>query len=365
MNYIAFNDLIRNTPFQVSIEEQIKESMLPFVIWGIGSLSYSIKKYMDYLGIKINCYWVDGECKLKEKEGIPILSLAEIKAKYEKINVIFGHSKYELKKELKEKCGNIQNVFCVPNVCYNRFTKIDLKFFEKNSERYFHSFSLLDDKVSQKCMIAYLQCKLSENVDYIIDIFDGELNYFRNPCFFLGKEEVYVDVGAYTGDTIELFLKETGYKYKKIFAFEPEEENFTVLKKYVEEKGLENVIVQKVAIWNKKEKLSFDLDKESSGISSDNDKKQALEIEANTLDSLLENEQVTLVKINFLTGVNESLEGMRKIMNLYKPRLAITVGFDEYALLTIPEVIKQINPAYKLYLRFAAAMPARLLLFAV
>ena len=88
MNYIAFNDLIRNTPFQVSIEEQIKESMLPFVIWGIGSLSYSIKKYMDYLGIKINCYWVDGECKLKEKEGIPILSLAEIKAKYEKINVI-------------------------------------------------------------------------------------------------------------------------------------------------------------------------------------------------------------------------------------------------------------------------------------
>lgn len=214
-------------------------------------------------------------------------------------------------------------------------------------------------------MIAYLQCKLSENVDYIIDIFDGELNYFRNPCFFLGKEEVYVDVGAYTGDTIELFLKETGYKYKKIFAFEPEEENFTVLKKYVEEKGLENVIVQKVAIWNKKEKLSFDLDKESSGISSDNDKKQALEIEANTLDSLLENEQVTLVKINFLTGVNESLEGMRKIMNLYKPRLAITVGFDEYALLTIPEVIKQINPAYKLYLRFAAAMPARLLLFAV
>ena len=48
-----------------------------------------------------------------------------------------------------------------------------------------------------------------------------------------------------------------------------------------------------------------------------------------------------------------------------KPKLAVTVGFDEYALLSIPMLIKAINPTYKIYLRFADAMPARLLLLAV
>lgn len=88
-------------------------------------------------------------------------------------------------------------------------------------------------------------------------------------------------------------------------------------------------------------------------------------IEVDTLDSMLRGENVTLVKINFLEGVKETLEGMAGIMRICKPRIVVTVGFDEYALLSIPAVIKEINPSYRLYLRFAAAMPARLLLFAI
>ena len=90
-----------------------------------------------------------------------------------------------------------------------------------------------------------------------------------------------------------------------------------------------------------------------------------MEIAVDTLDNMLKGETVTLVKINFLVGVKETIEGMKKIMVQSKPKLVVTVGFDEYALLLIPALIKTINPAYKIYLRFADAMPARLLLFAV
>lgn len=364
MNENDFNKLIKNTAIDIPVEHQIKESKYPFVIWGTGSLSYSIKKYMDRLNVTVSCYWVDGNSELKEKDGIPVLSLMEIQQIYDKFNVVFGHSKYELKNNLKEKCENIQNIFCIPNVCYNLYQRLEVAFFEHNSQRYYENFCLLEDGVSKKCMIAYLRCKISENVDYIIDVFDKEINYFNNPCFPLQKDEVYVDVGAYTGDSLELFLQETGDNYKKIFAYEPEEENFIALKKYVEKHKLKNVVIQKVGTWNKKEKLHFDLDEESSSISSQESKNQTLEIEVDALDSLLKDEEVTIIKINFLTGVKETIEGMSRIMIQYKPRLVITVGFDEYALLTIPMLIKEINPAYKLQLRFAAAMPARLLLFA-
>lgn len=360
-----FYGLADSIEIGMPIEQQIKESKYPFVIWGIGSLSYSIKKYMDILGADVCCYWVDGDCGIKEKDGILVLPLLEIQSKFPQFNVVFGHSKYELKNGIKDKCQNIQNVFCIPNVCYNRYERIERSFFENHAKEYYDNFCLLEDEASEECMIAYLRCKMSENVDYIIDVFGGAINYFNNPCFSLGKEEVYVDVGAYTGDSLELFLKETGNRYKKIYAYEPEEENFILLKKYVEEHKLENIVLEQVGTWNQKEQLYFDLDEESSGISSSQTKSHSTEIQVDALDSMLNGEEVTLIKINFLSGVKETIEGMKRIMTENKPKLAITVGFDEYALLTIPKLIKEINPEYKLYLRFAAAMPARLLLFAV
>lgn len=347
------------------VEEQLKNSRFPLVIWGIGSLSYSVKKYMDILQVTVSCYWVDGDCEVKEKDGVPVLPLVEIQSRFGKFNVVFGHSRYELKKGLMERCENIQNIFCIPNVCYNRYERMPKTFFENNAKKYYENFELLEDEKSKDCMTAYLRCKMSENVDYIIDVFDGTINYFKNPVFALREDEVYVDVGAYTGDSLELFLKETDSHYKKIYAYEPEEKNFLLLKKYVEAQGLKNVVCEQTGTWNRKEKLLFALDEESSGISQTALQNRSVEIEVNALDSLLGEEEVTLIKINFLSGVKETIEGMRRIMRQHKPKMVITVGFDESALLSIPVLIKDINPDYKLYLRFAAAMPARLLLFAV
>lgn len=346
------------------VAEQLKSSRLPLVIWGIGSMSYSVKKYMDILKVAVNCYWVDGDCKIKDKGGIPVLSLTEIENRFDKFNVVFGHYKYELKKSLQKRCKNIQHIFCIPNVCYNRYDRMPKSFFEHNAKRYYENYCLLEDEKSKECMTAYLRCKMSENIDDIIDVFEEELNYFNNPVFTLRGDEVYVDVGAYTGDSLELFLKETNQQYKKIYAYEPEKANFLLLKNYVEEQNLKNVVCEQIGTYNRKETLLFALDEESSGITSGGET-HSVKIEVNALDSLLEDEEVTLVKINFLAGVKETIEGMRRIMVQCKPKLVVTVGFDEYALLSIPALIKEINPDYRLFLRFAAAMPARLLLFAI
>lgn len=360
-----FCEVVEDIEISTPFEQQMKASRYPFIIWGMGSLSYSVKKYMDMMRIKVSCYWVDGNCTISEKDGIPILSFPEIQRKFEKYNVVFGHSKYELKRELKEKSEKIQEIFCIPNLCYNRYQRIEKSFFTQNASNYYENYCMLEDKKSKECMIAYLRCKMSENVDYIIDVFDREINYFNNPCFVLQEDEVYVDVGAYTGDSLELFLKESGGRYKKIYAYEPEEENYILLKKFVKNNHLMNVVCEQTGTWNKKEKLYFNLDEESSSISVTSSKVQSTEINVDALDSMLGDEDVTLIKINFLSGVRETIEGMKQIMIQRKPRLVITVGFDEFALLSIPILIKEINPEYNLYLRFAAAMPARLLLFAV
>lgn len=365
MNKLEFVDEIEKAGIKDSIVQIMCQSEFPFVIWGAGSLSHSVKKYMDHYGIKVSCYWVDGDCELREREGIPVYSLLEIQKKFSKFNVVFGHAKYELKKGIAERCKNIQGVFCIPNVCYGQYQKMEKVFFENHAERYYENFNLFNDCTSKKCMIAYLKCKLSENVDYIIEVHNGSMNYFENPVYTVGKNEVYVDIGAYTGDSLDLFLRTTGNNYKRIYAYEPESKSYDLLKEYVGKKKLKNIVLEQKGTWNKKERLFFNDTEESSGIGSLLSDNMTCLIDVDALDNMLLDEDVTLVKINFLAGVRETVEGMKKLMVRSKPKLVITVGFDEYALLSIPLLIKEINPAYKLYLRFADAMPARLLLFAV
>ena len=72
-----------------------------------------------------------------------------------------------------------------------------------------------------------------------------------------------------------------------------------------------------------------------------------------------------MIKINFLNGVGETLQGAERILREQKPKLAITVGFDEWGVMKIPRIIKRINSDYKIYLRYETPMPARLILFAV
>lgn len=189
------------------------------------------------------------------------------------------------------------------------------------------------------------------------------ISYFDNPFFSVGQHEYYADIGAYNGDTIQEFLKCTRGWYSRIYAVEPEAENFNCLQAFVRNKALEHISLFQCGCWNEDMELSFGVDAERSSISVTS-QSQDKKIKVFPLDSLLADCQVTLVKINYLHGMSETIEGMKGILKTQAPRLAITVGFDNWSLIRIPHIIKEINPDYNLHLGFLAPMPARLVLFA-
>jgi len=56
------------------------------------------------------------------------------------------------------------------------------------------------------------------------------------------QNEIFVDAGAYNGDTIRDFLSWSGKEYKRIYAFEPNTDMIPVIKEFLTDEQIENVI---------------------------------------------------------------------------------------------------------------------------
>ena len=62
---------------------------------------------------------------------------------------------------------------------------------------------------------------------------DLQDQYFPVNFIHLGKQEVFVDCGAYDGDTVKAFLERTHSEFDGIVAIEPDRANVTALETLV------------------------------------------------------------------------------------------------------------------------------------
>lgn len=175
------------------------------------------------------------------------------------------------------------------------------------------------------------------------------MEYFNQDILVLSDNEVFIDLGAYKGDTIENFISQVKGKYKKIIAFEPDQESMLSLNRYILEKNISNVIVYKLASWNKKEILKFR--EEGSFISQISDMGTS-NTNANSLDNVLfDAVPATFIKMDIEGAERKTIEGAENIIKKYRPKLAICVYHRADDIFEIPLAIKKLVPEYKLYLR--------------
>lgn len=160
-------------------------------------------------------------------------------------------------------------------------------------------------------------------------------------------DEVFIDAGSYNGDTIREFINWNGGNYKKIYAFEPNEDMFTVLKKYVDDEQLSNVSLLQMATWNRTEDLEFTSDASASRI----DKSGTTIVKAVGIDSVVGDEKVTYIKMDVEGSELQSLMGAKETICRDKPRLAISVYHKDDDIFILSDYILSLNPEYKFLLR--------------
>jgi len=138
------------------------------------------------------------------------------------------------------------------------------------------------------------------------------------------KGDVVLDLGANIGYYTLIFAKLVGEE-GKVFAFEPEPDNFSLLKKNVEINGYKNVTLLQKAVSDKTGKLKLYIDKDCIACHSiyplpPQDGSQSIEIEAIRLDDYFENYdgKIDFIKMDIEGAEKEAIQGMSSLLKKNK-----------------------------------------------
>jgi FkbM family methyltransferase len=182
----------------------------------------------------------------------------------------------------------------------------------------------------------------------------GQIHHFREDDAYFGHlspaaDEIYIDAGAFDGDTVGQFVRWSGGNYQKIYALEPDPGNLVQLReKTASVKNLE--IIPKGA-WHEDGVLFLDSQADSGRSSSVHEGETGVQVPVTAIDSIVENDRVTLIKMDIEGAELNALRGARETIRRCKPRLAVCIYHKPEDVLTIPTYLLELNPDYRLRIR--------------
>lgn len=211
---------------------------------------------------------------------------------------------------------------------------------------------LLDDAFSIQTLRSALEMRTTLDRGAMIPVLCSlEDEYFspfpagKDVTFAMGTNEILCDVGAHVGTTVCKFLAATRWQYDAIHAFEPDAGNFAKLQQGIF-KTLANFHPRNMALSSTKSTLRF---AETGTMGSHLDDNGNVQVQASTLDD--EIGHATFIKMDVEGHEANILRGARRLISQSKPRLAITGYHFADDLLDIAQLVREIEPAYRLRLR--------------
>ncbi|MDL2281458.1 FkbM family methyltransferase [Selenomonadales bacterium OttesenSCG-928-I06] len=187
--------------------------------------------------------------------------------------------------------------------------------------------------------------------------------YFDLDIMKCDKDEVFVDVGAYTGDTILSYIRNYGAdNYKKIYCYEITLSTIETMKKNLE--NYNNIIYRPYGASDKTSKLYFSANKDFSANTLSETGIE--EIKTVRIDDDIE-EPITFIKMDIEGGEQAALRGCINQIKNHKPKLAISIYHNNEDIWKIPQMIDDICPGYSFHIRYhgGSIFPTELTLLAV
>ena len=173
--------------------------------------------------------------------------------------------------------------------------------------------------------------------------------YFLGEIFDLNKCEVFLDGGAYIGDTIEIAQKYIP-NLRLIYAFEPNKETYKTL---IDNKRITGTSIKfyNSGLGKKEGEFKFKNDDAGSRISNEGSEEIHVLSAGEFVSTLEQDELPDFIKLDIEGAELDVIDSLDMFIARYKPDLAISIYHKLEDLWTIPLKLKLFCPEYHIYIR--------------
>ncbi|MBR5730820.1 MAG: FkbM family methyltransferase [Firmicutes bacterium] len=365
--------------------DHIKRSEKPLVLYGTGNAAEKILKELDVRGLRASGIFAsDGFVRDRYFKGFKVLSYDEARERFGVMLVLlcFGTHLPDVMARI-ERIASEQELLA-PDLPIAGEGLFDRAYYEAHKKDLDEVRALLADEQSRLVFDNVIDYRLSGRTEPLFACHTPEDEIWkqflgiengpggRSSCTKNGTEGPplkFFDLGAYTGDTAELFIKACGGNCSRVICVEPDPRNFRKLSEYAAGKqsgpGAPAFELVNAAAGSFCGTVRF---VKGSGrgairLASDSGSGEATsagrvtEVRQITADALLKGDPVSHIKMDLEGAESEAVRGAEETIKAFRPRLMISAYHRREDLFAIPRQILSIRPDYELFLRKAPCVP--------
>lgn len=352
----------------------------PIVLYGMGNGADKIIAVCDTYHIPVSDFFAsDGFVRGHSFHGKRVLSFSEAKEKYGKDMIVllsFASSRPDVLSLIENVAAQCE--LYAPDVPVCGDTLFSSEFFQARQAEFDCARDLLADEESRCVFDGILAYKLSGRIDLLRATETSPEEVFST-LLSASDYRVTADLGAYTGDTVRE-LRQYAPHLSHVIAFEPDARNFRKLTAYADTLKEEGAPITlhpvNAGAWCEDGTLLFhgSGNRNATLCGTDTSEKQtnfavtdayfgkSVEVKVATLDrvtaEILGDIPVDYIKYDVEGAEKEALQGSSHIIRAYAPTLLVSCYHRSEDLFALPLQIHALQPAYKLYLRRMAGIPA-------
>ena len=332
----------------------------PVVMYGMGNGADKIIAVCEKYGVQISDFFAsDGFVRGHSFHGKTVISYSDMKKRYEGQNPIvllsFASALPDvmaLFKRVGEECE-----LYAPDVPVFGETLFTMEFFEENRERFERVYGLLADGESKRIYENIIRYKLTGDIRYLWNSESNKASVYKD-ILDCDNIKSYLDLGAYNGDTVREMISYNP-RLEKVIALEPDARNFRKLTEYAQTTDIDIKCINSGA-WNECTTLLFDAsgNRNAGVVTQGNIVSRIKEASVVSVDSVLDGERVDYIKYDVEGSEREALLGSAQTIRIHSPKLLVSLYHRSEDIFALPELVKELNSDYSLYLRRFPYIPA-------
>ncbi len=349
--WLGLEELLTNIKIPDMLLSSNQNSQSKVVLFGVGIYGEMALQYFKSMDIIVS-YFCDNDITKHDKivDNVKVISPTELcKIDNSFVIITSKHYVYEISKQLSKM--NLNHI------------SFDAYFIKKSIDQYEKMyFDLLNEERSEFVIVKLLKSMITGEREFCSNVMEDNA-FYAIPIFKTTDNEIFVDAGAYVGDTLEQFIWNNIGSFRKIYAFEPGTRQFDAMqiriKRLVEEWAIDKdkIICVKAGLGENDAILPFADDQTS--LSSNNfvatNDINVCNVAIHSLDNFMKDESVTMIKADIEGFEIEMLKGARNIIKRCKPKLAISIYHKPEDMFKIPMFIHEIVPEYNMAIRHHSA----------